>query len=155
MDIRAIVKTKMYTIVTTTCEQRRIHFFNHRIYKNYYVIKPWHDIDAAEFFLKCHALPPHHETDYNLNIDWAFAIEYGNMESYFKEKYVDFIRAHVAIKSETEIPPPHNMLGDLGWYQIDDITNTAKWVDAFYIHLAEEHRKYTNPPGTVVQKTLF
>jgi hypothetical protein len=157
MDINELNKLRATSnLVKIRAAKTRIHFFRNLNFPNLYFIKAWSDICAIDFILKSTHLHPFEDSGYmDLAIEWAFAIECGEFEGYEIEKYLNFIKNSIAKLVSGGNPAEDRWITGNGWYQIDDINNTDKWLNDFFIYQKNQQRDFANPPGKVIQKTLF
>lgn len=135
-------------IVTHRSEKRRIHFFRYLKNPSWYFIKAYGDKDACEFILKSLHLPPYENSGYKyLDVEWAFAISY---EVAHKDTYLDFLKNKIATYVPDEDESINKWLGDDGWHEFKDVTDTDKWLTDYYSFLQENKANVS-----AVQTMLF
>lgn len=135
-------------IVTNRSEKRRIHFFRYLKNPFWYFMKAYSDKDACEFILKSLHLPPHENSGYkHLEVEWAFAVGY---EAEHKDKYFYFLKNKVGTYVLDEDESVNQWLGDNGWYEFKDVSNTDKWLAGYYSFQKDNRRI-----SPVIQTSLF
>jgi hypothetical protein len=135
-------------IVTNRSDKRRIHFFRYLKNPTWFLIKSYSDRDACEFILKSWHLPPFEDSGYkDLKVEWAFAINY---ETAYKDAYLNFLKTKVGNSVLDEDDSINSWIGDNGWYEFKDVSDTDKWLTDY--NCFQQENKESIP---IVQAVLF